>query len=147
MRITEWFKTKRHLKRENKALMEMLSAVSRKYADHLADLEVRLEKRNKQFRTVQNLLVDAVDIPFSALWQDLAKIKQELGILKATENRAEAELDLLITCPRVMDYIAREQKIPYQELERLQGALEQLATANQELQQWSGEGEERHVKP
>jgi len=113
----------------------------------LAEAEVTLDKRNKQFRVLQNVIADTVDIPLSALSQELAKIKQELGILKATENRAEALVALVSSYHRVTTHIALQQRIPYQELERLQEALEQLATANQELQQWSGEGEERHVKP
>jgi phage shock protein A len=145
--IKEWFKTKRRLRKENQQLTEKIFADARTYEEHLADLEVRFEKRNKQFRTLQNILADTVDIPLSAFSQEIAKIKQELGILKATENKTEAQLVLLSSYHRVASSIALQEKIPYQELESLQEALEQLATANQELQQWSGEGKDRYVKP
>lgn len=147
MSIKEWFKSKRTLRKDNQALTEKIFADARKYDDHLADLEIRFEKRNQQFRTVQNLLVDAVDIPFGALSQELAKIKQDLGILKATENSSEALLVLLSTYHRVASSIALKEKIPYQVLESLQVAFEQLATANQELQQWTGEGQSVHFGP
>jgi len=113
----------------------------------LTEAELALDKRTRQFQMVQKLLADSVDIPLSALSQDLAKIKQGLGILKATENKADAQHELLTSYTYVANRITLQQKIPYRELERLQRAIEQIQTANHELQQWSGEGKDHHVKP
>ena len=147
MSIKEWFTSKRNLRKENQALTEKIFAAARKYDALLFESEARMEKRNKQFRTLQNILADTVDIPLSAFSQEIAKIKQELGTLKATESRAEAELEFIINYQNIIGHIQAQHGIPYQEAEKLTAALEQIATANQELQQWSGEGEERHVKP
>lgn len=133
--IRTWWRRKKWLRQRNSELAAQLEMAEERY-EALRAKYVRLDEQ-------YDLLIG---IPLGELQAELARIKQELGIIKGMDNRADAESGLIRSTWHIMNALLAG-KIPWDEVEKQRKWAEEHATALHELQQWTGEGQGVHFGP